>query len=208
MIRQFIPPIATEVCIDEIDADLLDTWGSKSWFMPKDLRQRVAERMILPDYINLVSIDGDMTNCRRENIAARPVEAISKRMYLHPGIGFSIYVRGKSGPHQTVQVSPEDYEYVTKWSWFIHATGYVLRVAPTPRGHRYIALHRLIAQRMGICTGDQRICFVNGNKLICERSNLAIGGVGEDWSEGMLKRNAGKPDVKRYKKTLQRLLNK
>jgi hypothetical protein len=203
VIRQFIPPLNTEVAIDEIDADLLDTWGSKSWFMPKDLRQRVAERMILPDYINLVSIDGDMTNCCRENIAARPVEKITDRMYLHPGIGFSIYVRGKSGPHQTVQVSPEDYDYVTKWSWFIHASsGYVVRRAPMPHGTRWVSLHRLIAQRMGYCNDSIYVHFINGNKLNCERSNLAMGGAGRK------RVFSASPDMKRYKKTLQRLLNK
>ena len=72
-------------------------------------------------------------------------------------------------------VSEEDYEWARQWSWYVTAkksgsTGYA---GATVKGQK-VYLHRMIGERMGICSpGDGGLIdHMNRDRFDCRRENL------------------------------------
>ena len=85
-----------------------------------------------------------------------------------------IPLAGKYGAGMSAKVSPEDYEWASGYRWYVTTLGYVFRqerVANVPGDwrRRFVMLHREV---MGL--PKAHVHHINGDKLDCRRSNLAV----------------------------------
>jgi hypothetical protein len=85
-----------------------------------------------------------------------------------------IALRARNGSVRAVtKVSPEDYEWLSRWRWKLTAKGYAQRT--TTRGRNQWTSVRMARAILGLNPGDPRLAdHVNRDRLDNRRSNLRI----------------------------------
>lgn len=74
--------------------------------------------------------------------------------------------------NQSTQVSPQDYDYLSKFNWHLHSKGYATRCIRKGQKREQVLMHRTILDRMGVNLEDKLTDHRNRNKLDNRRKNL------------------------------------
>ncbi len=134
------------------------------------LHRAIAERMGLSADKCVVCKDGSPLNCTRDNLQESHKDKTRRtkptiETVLPDGCRLIPLSRGK----QAV-VSPEDYEYLTQWSWHLCVHGYAARRPETGM----VYMHRAVMERVAPDLYGLEVDHIDLDKLNNRRSNLRV----------------------------------